>query len=157
MHFLAKLYHYFLKALDFFKPAADLLARLWVSYIFLKAGILKLQSWNSTLYLFEHVFHVPLLSPTVAAVIGTGAEIILPIMLILGLGGRLTVFVFFCYNAIAVISYPQLLTPDGAQGLAQHINWGLLLMLLMVHGSGKLSIDYWINQKFGAAFRAKFE
>jgi len=34
-------------------------------------------------------------------------------------------------------------------GLDQHINWGLLLALLMCHGSGKLSIDYWLRKKHG--------
>lgn len=146
---IARILRPFLKALDYITPLADLLARLWVANVFFRAGVLKVQSWSSTLMLFTHEFHVPLLSPYFAAVIGTGAELILPILLVLGLGGRFTIFIFFAYNVIAVISYPHLWTADGAAGLAQHINWGILLMLLMCHGPGKWSLDYWIRKKYG--------
>ena len=127
----------------------DLAARVWVGWIFFKAGLVKIQAWQSTLFLFQNEYHVPLLSPVVAAYIGTAAEIILPILLVLGLGGRVTILIFFIYNAIAVFSYPHLWTPEGAMGLAQHINWALLLGLLMFHGPGKLSVDYWIKRRYG--------
>jgi len=68
--------------------------------------------------------------------------------LVLGFGGRITTFLFFMYNLIAMISYPYLWTSDGMAGLYQHINWGLLLLLLTLHGSGKLSVDYWIRKKY---------
>ena len=109
------------------------------------------------MFLFQYVFHVPLLSPTWAAVLGTGAELILPILIVIGLGGRISILIFFIYNLIAMISYPFLWTPDGAQALAQHINWGLLLGLLMCHGSGKLSLDYWIRKKYGEKWRYAFK
>lgn len=149
MNFIAKLYALFVKVLTFFSPLGDLLARCWVAYIFFKAGLLKVQSWQSTLYLFQNEFHVPLLSPHFAALLGTGAELVLPILLVIGLGGRMMMFIFFMYNLIAMISYPVLWTPDGAAGLAQHINWGLLLALLMFHGPGKLSLDHLIKTRFG--------
>jgi len=136
------------RLLDFLTPLGDLAARIWVACIFFKAGWLKVVSWQSTLMLFRHEFSVPFLSPEVAAVIGTGAELLLPVLLVLGLGGRISIVIFFVYNAIAVISYPHLWTPDGAQGLAHHISWGLLLALLMFHGPGKLSIDYWLRKKY---------
>lgn len=141
-----------LKLLDFITPLIDLSARWWIAYIFFKAGVLKIMSWQSTIMLFTHEFSVPFLSPYFAALIGTGAELVLPILLFLGLGGRLSILIFFIYNAIATLSYPHLWTPEGGQGLAQHINWGLLLALLMAHGSGKLSIDYWLKKKYGACF-----
>ena len=139
----------FLKLLDFLTPLGDLLARVWIAWIFLKAGLVKIQSWQVTIMLFTNEYHVPFLSAKMAAIIGTGAEIILPILLVLGLGGRITIFIFFVYNAVAAFSYPHLWTPDGALGLDQHINWGLLLALLMFHGSGKLSLDYWIRKRHG--------
>ncbi len=153
LHFFAKTINAILKVLDFLTPVGDLAARVWVAWIFFKAGLLKIGSWQSTLFLFQHEFSVPLLNPYVAAVLGTGAEIILPILLVLGLGGRLSILVFFIYNAIAVMSYPHLWTPDGGQALAQHINWGLLLALLMFHGPGKLSLDYWVKKKWGNFWR----
>ena len=126
-----------------------MIARVWVAQIFFVAGLTKIQSWSSTLYLFHYEYTVPFLSPEIAAYLGTGAELVLPVLLVLGLGGRITTFIFFMYNIIAVISYPFLWTDQGTHGLYQHVNWGLLLMLLMVHGSGKLSLDYWIRRKYG--------
>lgn len=136
------------RLLDCLAPLGDLLARIWVAKIFFDAGILKLQAWQSTLMLFQHEYAVPFLSPTFAAVIGTGAELLLPILLLLGLGGRLSILVFFIYNAVAVFSYPHLWTPEGAGGLAQHISWGLLLAMLMFHGPGKWSVDYLIRCRY---------
>ncbi len=147
----------FLKMLDFLTPAADLLARLWVSWIFFQAGLVKIQAWEATVNLFTYQYHVPLLPPTAAAVLGTAAELILPILLTVGFGGRITILIFFIYNIIAVISYHFLWTPEGWDGLAQHINWGLLLALLMTHGPGKLSVDYWIRKVHGHHLGKKSE
>lgn len=149
IEFFARLLRPVINTLVFLTPIADLAARLWVAQIFFRAGLLKINSWPSTVALFQTVFKVPLLSPHIAAVIGTGAELVLPVLLVIGLGGRIMILIFFCYNVIAVVSYPFLLTPDGAQGLAQHVNWGLLLGLLMCHGPGKLSLDYLIKQRHG--------
>lgn len=146
---IAALISPFVRMLNFFSPVGDLLARIWVAQIFFFSGLVKIEAWQSTQMLFAHVYHVPLLSPSVAAVLGTAAELILPIFLVLGLGGRLLIFIFFVYNAICAISYPFLWTQQGAAGLYQHINWALLLMLLMFHGSGKLSLDYWIHKHHG--------
>ena len=145
----AKIIGPIIRALEFLTPLADLLARIWVASIFFRAGLLKIQSWSVTVALFQNEYHVPFLPHYWAAVIGTGAELILPVLLVIGLGGRLMVLLFFLYNAVALISYPYLWTPDGAAGFDQHIAWGLLLMLLMCHGPGKLSLDYWIRKHYG--------
>jgi putative oxidoreductase len=139
----------FIRTFDFLIPFGDLIARIWVAQVFFISGLTKIQAWQSTLMLFSHVYHVPLLSPYVAAVLGTGAELLLPILLVLGFGGRFLIFIFFCYNAVCAISYPFLWTSEGAAGLAQHINWGLLLMLMMFHGSGKFSLDNLIRKIHG--------
>jgi uncharacterized membrane protein YphA (DoxX/SURF4 family) len=44
--------------------------RLWVSWQFLKSGWLKVTSWDVTLELFRSEYHVPLLPPYLAAVVG---------------------------------------------------------------------------------------
>lgn len=146
---IAKIIRPFIHAFDYLTPFADLLARIWVAQIFFMSGLLKLQSWTSTQMLFAHVYDVPFLSPHVAAVLGTSAELILPIFLVLGLGGRFLILLFFIYNIFCAISYPFLWTVNGAAGLADHVNWALLLMLLMCYGSGKLSLDYWIHKRHG--------
>lgn len=145
-------FNWLLKGLDLLTPIFDLAARLWVAFIFFKAGVLKAQSWQGTLFLFENEFNVPLIPASWAAVLGTGAELILPVLLAFGLGGRIIILIFFIYNLISTISYPFLWTAEGGQALAHHICWGLLLGLLMCHGSGKLSVDYWICKKYGKKF-----
>lgn len=146
----AALFKPFLWVLDKLAPVGDLCARIWLAKVFFMSGLVKVQGWDQTLTLFEQEYMVPILSPHIAAVMGTVAELMLPILLVLGLGGRFITFVLFAYNIIAMISYPSLWTPAGAQGLDQHICWGLLLALLMFHGSGKLSLDYLIQKKFGS-------
>ena len=135
-----------IRVLEFMAPLGDLAARVWVSKVFLYAGIDKLQHWSITLSQFQHQYSVPFISSVTAACIGTTAEILLPILLILGFGGRISIFVFFLYNLAAMFSYAHLWAPEGAWLLDQHICWGLLLGLLMVHGSGKISLDYLIRR-----------
>ena len=132
----------FIQLLDFWAPFWNLGARLWISYIFLMAGISKVTAWQTTLLLFQYEYHVPLLSPFLAAVFGTAAELILPLLLVIGLGGRIVISIFFIYNAVCMIAYPFLWTPDGASGLAEHINWAILLGLLMCYGPGRISLDH---------------
>lgn len=140
--------HVFTAVFDFLTPMGPLLVRWWLAYIFFAAGIVKLESWSSTLALFNYEYHVPFLSAQTAAIIATTIELAWSALLVLGLGGRFMYFVLFVYNLVAVLSYPFLLTAAGFVGLQQHINWGLLLMLMMFYGSGKLSLDYWLAKKW---------
>ncbi|MBI5448415.1 MAG: DoxX family protein [Gammaproteobacteria bacterium] len=136
------------RTLDYLTPVGDLLARLWIAKIFFMSGLTKIENLDCTRRLFENVYHVPLLPPICAAYLGTAAELTLPVLLLFGLGGRLTILCFFIYNIICVISFSFLWTPEGQVGLDNHINWGLLLMMLMFHGPGKISLDYWIRKRF---------
>lgn len=138
-----------LSIFEFLTPIADLLARIWVAKIFFLSGLAKVQSWSTTLLLFYHQYQVPFMSPTLAAYLGTGFELVAPIFLVLGLGGRFFIFAFFIYNIMCVVSYPFLWTLAGQAGLDDHVAWGLLLLLLMCHGGGKLSLDYLIMKKWG--------
>ena len=143
----------FLNNLSNFKAISALIARVWIGYIFVTSGLSKLTSWDTTVVLFKYDYHVPLLPAELAAYIGTCAEFVLPALLILGLGGRLSIFAFFMYNIICVVSFSFLWTPAGNAGLNDHITWGILLMLLMFYGPGKFSFDYLLHQKFGYFFR----
>ncbi len=122
-------------------------ARLYVSWQFLKSGYLKVTSWDSTLYLFENEYHTPVLSPHVAAVAGAFGELFFPTLLVLGFAGRLSAIGLFAVNAMAVISYSQVLLAEGSEAaLGQHILWGTLLVFLIVYGPGKYSLDYLLNR-----------
>lgn len=136
--------------LEFLAPVGDLGLRLWVAEVFWRAGLTKIQSMDSTVALFTYVYHVPLLSPEVAAYLGTAIEITVPVLLALGLAGRLSAGFLFIYNIIAVISYPGL----SAGGLEHHQVWGLMLLVLTLRGPGALSLDRLLERFAPRAFGA---
>lgn len=130
--------------LNFLSPIGDLILRCWVAYAFWVSGLTKIQNWDSTLYLFEDEYSVPLLPPELAAYLGTAVELGFPVLLAFGLLGRFAAGVLFLFNIVAVMSYPDL----GAAGLEQHKVWGIMLLAALLHGPGKLSIDYWLGKRF---------
>ena len=131
------------RILEWLQPAFVLAVRLYVASVFFKSGLTKIASMDSTILLFTHEYQVPLLSPELAAYLGTAAELVLPVMLALGLGGRLAAAALFVFNIVAVISYPDL----NEVGIMQHQYWGVLLLIPLFYGPGKLSIDYLIRRR----------
>jgi len=125
-------------------PLLDFAVRFWLARVFFLSGLTKIQSWDSTLSLFESEYAVPLLPPELAAYMGTFTELFFPILLVLGLGTRFAAGVLFVFNIIAVASYPDL----GEVGLKDHQYWGLLLLIPLLHGPGKISIDHFIRRRF---------
>lgn len=128
-----------IRALEALQPAAQGLARLYVAKVFFLSGLTKLRDWDTTLALFADEYHVPLLSPTLAAVLGTGAELLLPVLLVLGLGGRVAALGLFVLNAVAVISLGEV----AEAAWQQHVFWGSLLLALLLWGPGRWSVDAW--------------
>ena len=127
-------------ALDALQPLAALLARLYLAQVFFLSGLTKLRDWGTTVALFTDEYHVPLLSPTVAAAMGTAGELVLPVLLVLGLGGRLSALGLFVVNFVAVISLSEI-APAAFQ---QHVFWGSLLAALAIFGLGPWSFDRWL-------------
>ncbi len=125
-------------------PALDVVLRLFLANVFFKSGLTKIQTWNSTLYLFREEYKVPLLPPDFAAYLATGAELALPVLLVFGLFGRFAALGLFILNAVAVYSYYDQLSDAG---LNQHLYWGLLLAVLLLHGMGKWSLDGWLEKR----------
>jgi len=60
--------------------------RCYVGWQFFKAGIIKVSDWGATLALFHDEYHVPLLPPDLAAVMGAAGELTFPVLLFVGLG-----------------------------------------------------------------------
>jgi putative oxidoreductase len=122
-------------------------ARWYVSWQFWKSGYIKVTNWQSTLYLFENEYHTPVLSPHVAAVAGSFGELFFPTLLVIGIASRLGAIGLFFVNAVAVISYSQVLLAEGSEAaLGQHVLWGSLLLFLIIYGPGKISLDYLLNR-----------
>lgn len=118
--------------------------RLWVAWIFFRSGLTKIQSWDTTLMLFQYEYQVPLLSPALAAQLGTAAELVLPVLLAVGLGGRFAAFALFVFNIIAVLSYPSL----NEIGKVWHYAWGIALLLPTLYGPGWLSLDHLLRRRY---------
>lgn len=143
---LTLLYSRFFEGLEkFATPLVLLFVRIWAAKAFLQSGLVKIQSWDSTLYLFEEEYQVPLLPWEMAAYLGTAAELILPPLLILGLMSRGVASVLFVFNIIAVISYPVL----WGQGFYDHQLWGLMFLMTAIFGPGALSVDHLLKKRFG--------
>lgn len=130
--------------LDTLQPVAMLLARLYVAYAFFLSGLTKIRSWDTTLALFMDEYKVPFLPPMIAALAGTGGEIVLPVLLALGLGTRFAALGLSVVNVVAVVSLAEI----APAALQQHYLWGTLLALLVVFGPGKLSLDHFLLGRF---------
>jgi len=129
--------------LEFLTPAVELGARLWLASVFWKSGLTKITTWDSTLNLFNYVYQVPVLSPDIAAALATAVELGGAALLAVGLAARFGTAGLFILNIVAVISYPDL----SEVGHKDHFYWGLLLLVFLVRGPGKLSIDYLIRRR----------
>jgi putative oxidoreductase len=125
------------QSIDRLQPLFALAVRLYVASVFLRSGLTKIEDWNLTVALFENEYHVPLLSPPVAALLGTAAELALPALLVVGLGTRVAALALFVFNIVAVVSYPDL----SDAGLKDHMLWGALMLVLAVYGPGRFSLD----------------
>lgn len=141
---VAKLIFTVNRGLEFLAPIADLLIRCWVAWVFFRSGLTKIQSMDSTIMLFQYEYSVPLLDPVTAAYLGTWSELLLPVFLAVGLAGRYAAIALFIFNIVAVISYPDL----NPAGVRQHQVWGIMLLMTICHGPGKLSLDYLIERFF---------
>lgn len=124
-------------ALDALQPAAALAARLYVAQVFFLSGLTKIRDWDTTLLLFTEEYKVPLLPPALAALAGTAGELLLPVLLVLGLGGRFAALGLFVVNAVAVVSLQEI----APAALQQHVFWGSLLAGLAIFGPGRWSLD----------------
>ncbi|MDR0782067.1 MAG: DoxX family protein [Pseudomonadales bacterium] len=123
-----------------------LVARLAIASVFWRSVQTKITGWQlfgqsfqffhlsgSTFMLFQYEYHLPLLSPTVAAYAGTFAEFFFSLMLAFGLFTR-----FAALGLIGVTAVIEFVYPDA---WPTHILWFALLLLLLRQGAGSFSLD----------------
>jgi putative oxidoreductase len=118
----------------------DLGIRLYIARVFFLSGLTKIRDWDTTLTLFQEEYHVPVLPTELAAVMGTAGELVLPVFLVIGLATRFAAAGLTCVNIMAVVSYWYFLK-TAEPALAQHVYWGVLILVVLLHGPGKLSLD----------------
>lgn len=126
--------------------AIPLLAlRVALALPFYTSGLTKWDGWfNLSLgarYLFEQEFRLhlfgaayPYPAPLPMAFVAGCLEIVLPILLVLGLGTR-----FAAIGLLGMTAVIQLTVPDG--WLNFHLPWAAMALTLVVFGGGVLSID----------------
>jgi putative oxidoreductase len=118
--------------------------RVGVGMVFFNSGLLKYNSWEFAIKLFEDEYKLPLLDPTVAARLAMFNELAFPIFLFLGLATRLaTLPLLGMVFVIEVFVYPQ--------AWAEHLMWASMLVLLLTRGPGVFSLDHLIERHFAKA------
>lgn len=123
------------------EAAALLLARFALAGVFWRSGRAKVEegSWfsisDATYYLFrEEYTRVPLPSEF-AAVAAAAAEHVLPVLLLIGLGVRLSALGLLGMTlVIQLFVYPEAWWPV-------HSLWAALALVLIVRGGGTVSLD----------------
>jgi putative oxidoreductase len=131
--------------------AIALLARVSLAGVFWRSGQTKIEgfaldlvegqaTWgwprlsDNAVALFRDEYRLPLLSPEVAATMAALGEHVLPVMLLLGLGTRVSALGLLGMTAVI-----QLLVYPGAW--PTHGTWAALLAVLIVRGGGRWSLD----------------
>lgn len=137
------LWHRFVLVLESLQPLAQLAARLYIAQVFLLSGLTKIRDWDTTLALFHDEYKVPLLPPTLAAYMGTGGELVLPVLLALGLFGRFAALGLSVLNVMAALSLQDI----APAALQQHVFWGSLILGLLLWGPGKWSLDSLLGRR----------
>ena len=113
--------------------------RIGVGMVFFKAGLLKYQSFEFAVKLFEDEYKLPFLAPAIAARMAMINELTTSTLLFLGLATRLiTLPLFGMISVIQIFVYPSA-WPD-------HVLWGSILIFILTRGPGPFSIDYLIER-----------
>ncbi|VXB39900.1 Putative oxidoreductase [Pseudomonas sp. 8BK] len=124
------------------RDALLLLARITPGALFWQSGRTKVEGWQlkeSTLYLFQEEYRLPLIDPALAAGLAAFAEHLLPILLLLGLGTRLA-----AAGLLGMTLVIQLLVyPDA---WPTHGTWAVALLLLIGQGGGRLALDHGLQR-----------
>ncbi|MDD2919531.1 DoxX family protein [Rhodoferax sp.] len=135
-----------------------LLARFSIAAVFWKSGETKIQGFaidivnqeftlgwprlsDSVVDLFREEYQLPMIPPEIAATMAAFAEHFLPLLLLLGLATRLSALALLGMTlTIQLFVYPD--------AYPTHGTWAAVLLLLMVNGAGKLSLDHWIARRY---------
>lgn len=109
-------------------------ARIGLARVFGASAEAHLANWQTTLYLFDNTYNLPLLPPHFAAMMTIVIEVCSPFLLLLGLATRLTSLVLLGMTlVIEIFVFPQ--------AWPTHIQWAVMMLVLLRWGPGPLSLD----------------
>lgn len=121
--------------------AIQLVARLAMANVFWQSSQSKLASWPVTVQLFAFEYRLPVLDPTLAAVLATAAELSGAILLFFGLLSRLAALML-----LGVVATIQIFVYPGHWG--EHLTWVVPLLLIFARGAGVISLDHLAGRFF---------
>lgn len=113
-------------------------ARIFPAVVFWQSARTKVDGFtikDSTYFLFEHVYALPVIPSAAAAVLATLAEHLLPVLLLLGLLSRLSALGLLVMTAVIQI----FVFPDA---WVTHGLWAAALLVTIAQGAGRLSVDH---------------
>jgi putative oxidoreductase len=120
------------------QDAVALVARVFPAVVFWQSARTKVDGVtikDSTYFLFENVYALPIIPPVPAAILATVAEHVLPVLLILGLFARLSALGLLIMTAvIQVFVFPDAWVTHGL--------WAAALLVTLATGPGRLSLDH---------------
>ncbi|MDO8319919.1 DoxX family protein [Rhodoferax sp.] len=132
-------------------------ARFSIAAVFWKSGQTKIEGFaldivnleftlgwprlsDSVVGLFRDEYQLPLIPPEIAATLAAFAEHVFPVLILLGFATRLSALALLGMTmTIQLFVYPD--------AYPTHGTWAAVLLYLMVHGPGKLSVDHWIARR----------
>lgn len=115
--------------------------RLAVATVFWNSAMTKLANWNTAVELFAEEYKLPFLPPEFAATLAVSIELAAPVLLVLGFATRVAAFVLLGMTAvIEIFVYPQ--------AWPTHVQWAAMLLVLLCHGAGSLSLDDAISRRY---------
>lgn len=134
-----------------------LLARLSIAGIFWQSAQTKIDGFQfdlingvflwgiphikeSTFFLFEYEYALPIISPTLAAYMATTAELLLSLALVFGVMTRVAGLMLCIMILVIEWVYPL--------AFITHLSWMSLTLLIAMRGAGPLSLDCWLRRYF---------
>lgn len=120
-----------------------ILARAVIGLVFWNSGRTKVDGFaikDTTFFLFQEEYKLPLVSPDIAAYAATLSEHIFPILLWIGLAARFSATALLIMTlVIQTFVYPEAYVTHGL--------WAVALLFIMINGPGVLSIDHLLKRR----------
>ncbi len=127
----------------------QLVLRFGLAVPFWRSGVNKwdgfLQLNDVAVFLFSSEFKLhlpggpyPFPAPAIMAFTAGSAEILLPILLVLGFGTRLAALGLLAMTLVVQLTVPA--------GWPIHLTWAAMALGIMAWGPGQISLDHWIGR-----------
>jgi putative oxidoreductase len=136
------------------------IARFSIAAVFWNSGQTKVQGFvlnivsgevslgwprlsDSAVALFQDEYKLPFIAPEIAAPMAAMAEHLFPLLILIGLGTRLSALALLGMTlVIQLFVYPD--------AYATHGTWAAVLLYLIARCPGALSVDHWLARRHGA-------